>query len=67
MKHPDRSGLALQLPQENANFHAGALHPAWINLIRFCREMGFGEIERVKIQDGLPVIAEITKKKVKFT
>jgi len=25
-----------------------------------------GEIERLKIQDGLPVLAEVTKKKVKF-
>jgi hypothetical protein len=28
--------------------------------------MQHGEIERLKIQDGLPVLAELTKKKVKF-
>lgn len=42
------------------------LHPAWIALIRHCREMGFGEISQLKIQDGLPVLAEETTKKVKF-
>jgi hypothetical protein len=28
--------------------------------------MGFGEISQLRIQDGLPVMAEETKKKVKF-
>jgi hypothetical protein len=25
-----------------------------------------GELERLRIQDGLPVLAEVTRKKVKF-
>ena len=43
------------------------LHPAWLNLIRLCREIGHGEIERLRIEDGLPVLAEVTRKKVKLT
>lgn len=43
-----------------------AIHPAWMAFIRYCREMGFGEISQLKIQDGLPVMAEETTKKVKF-
>ena len=35
-------------------------------VIRFCTDLRHGEIERLSIQDGLPVLAEITKKKVKF-
>ena len=42
------------------------VHPAWLSFVRFCEEMGHGEIERLKIQDGLPVLAEVTSKKVKF-
>jgi hypothetical protein len=42
------------------------LHPAWLAFIRHCRDLGFGEISQLKIQDGLPVMAEETKKKVKF-
>ena len=42
-------------------------HPAWLAFMRFCEEMKFGEIDRLLIQDGLPVLAETTKKKVKFT
>ncbi len=42
------------------------LHPAWLALIRFCAELRHGEIECLKIQDGLPVLAEVTKKKIKF-
>ena len=46
---------------------AGAvLPPAWCEFIRFCTDLRHGEIERLSIQDGLPVIAEVTKKKVKF-
>ncbi len=42
------------------------LHPAWLALIRFCAELRHGEIECLKIQDGLPVLAEVTTKKIKF-
>jgi hypothetical protein len=47
--------------------HPGSLHPTWLAFFRFCAELKFGEIERLSIQDGLPVLAEMTKKKVKFT
>ena len=43
------------------------LHPAWRAFLRFCAELRYGEIEGLKIQDGLPVLAEVTRKKVKFT
>jgi hypothetical protein len=43
-----------------------ALPPAWREFIRYCRDMRHGEIERLSIQDGVPVLAEITTKKVKF-
>ena len=43
------------------------LHPAWRAFIRYCSEMRHGEIERLCIQDGVPVLAESTTKKVKFT
>lgn len=42
-------------------------HPAWQAFIRFCEELGHGQIECLKVQDGLPILAEVTKKKVKFT
>jgi hypothetical protein len=44
-----------------------SLHPAWRTFIRYCSQLRFGEIERLCIQDGLPVLAETTTKKVKFT
>ncbi|MCU1276356.1 MAG: hypothetical protein JWO48_3787 [Bryobacterales bacterium] len=47
--------------------HVGALHPAWLAFLRFCAELKYGEIERLSIQNGLPVLAEMTKKKIKFT
>jgi len=42
------------------------LPAAWRDFIRYCREMRFGEIERLNIQDGQPVLAEVTRKKIKF-
>jgi hypothetical protein len=42
------------------------LHPAWRAFIRYCAELQHGEIELLKIQDGLPMLAEAVKKKVKF-
>lgn len=45
---------------------AQALHPAWLALIRHCQEMGFGEIERLKIQDGVPVMAEKSIQRIKL-
>jgi len=42
------------------------IHPAWVAFVRFCEELRHGEIECLKIQDGLPVLAEVTTKKVKF-
>lgn len=44
-----------------------SLHPAWLAFVRYCRELQHGEIECLKIQDGLPVLAEVTRKKVKFS
>jgi hypothetical protein len=43
------------------------LSPAWREFIRYCRELRHGEIERLCIQDGVPVLAEVTKRKVKFS
>ena len=42
------------------------LHPAWRTFVRYCAELQHGEIEMLKIQDGLPVLAEVVRKKVKF-
>lgn len=39
----------------------------WARLIRFCQELGHGEIEKLKIQDGMPIIADVVREKVKFT
>ena len=42
------------------------LHPIWSCFIKYCEALGFGEIERLKIQNGLPMIAEEVRKKVNF-
>ncbi len=42
------------------------LNGAWLVFIHYCRQLGYGEIERLRIQDGVPVMAEVTTKKVKF-
>ena len=56
-----------------AESHAGrrredenTIHPAWRELMSLCARLGYGEIERLKIHDGLPVMAELTRQKVKL-
>jgi hypothetical protein len=39
----------------------------WARLIKFCQQLGHGEIEKLKIQDGVPVLADVVREKIKFT
>ena len=55
-----------QLEFARANGEGELLTPAWREFIRFCRDLQHGEIERLSIQDGTPVLAETIKKKIKF-
>jgi hypothetical protein len=48
------------------NHNSPKLAPGWLEFIRYCQELGHGEIERLIIQDGIPVLAELTRKKIKF-
>ena len=43
------------------------VHPAWARLMEYCAQLRHGEIEKLKIQDGVPVIADVVREKVKFT
>ena len=38
----------------------------WLDFVHFCEKLQHGEIERLKIQDGLPVLAEVATRKIKF-
>jgi len=49
----------------NAKIEA-ELHPAWQSIIRFCREMGYGEIACLKIHDGVPVSADVVTRKIRW-
>lgn len=40
--------------------------PGWVKFIDFCKKIGHGEIEKVKIADGIPVLAEKVTEKTKF-
>jgi hypothetical protein len=64
MGEPTRPGIS---PQLVSGGQEAPLPPAWREFIRYCRDLRHGEIERLSIQDGLPVLAEMTRKKVKFT
>lgn len=53
------------VPAENGSREA-ELHPAWQAVIRFCEEMGYGEIACLKIHDGLPVSADVVTRKIRW-
>ena len=44
-----------------------SLHPAWVAFVRYCQQMRHGEIERLKIQDGIPVLVEVSRQKIRFS
>ena len=48
------------------HLHNRLLHQAWHAFVEYRIELRHGEIEVLKIQDGLPVLAEVVKKKIKF-
>ncbi len=53
----------------NAEVQAGKLirvHPVWYSFIKYCEAIKNGEIEKLKVQNGLPMLAEEVKKKIKF-
>jgi hypothetical protein len=43
-----------------------SLHPVWLAFIRYCGELKYGEIDKLKIQDGLPLLAEEVRRKIRF-
>ncbi|MFH1230055.1 MAG: hypothetical protein V1709_01020 [Planctomycetota bacterium] len=45
----------------------GKIHQNWLNFIRYCEKLGFGELQKVLIQDGVPVSAEKATEKIKFS
>jgi len=53
------------LPAESQTRRSN-LHPAWLEMIRFCEELGYGEIACVKIHDGLPIAAEVVTRKIRW-
>jgi hypothetical protein len=63
MNEGTRHPIPLSLPLTDGEH---SLPPAWREFIRYCRDLRHGEIERLSIQDGVPVLAEITRKKIKF-
>ena len=65
MNHSSRYEDATTLTT-GERFAVNSLHPAWRALARYCADLRHGEIERLKIQDGLPVLAEVTRQKIKF-
>jgi len=42
------------------------VHPLWHSFIKYCETLEYGEIDKLKIHDGLPVSAEKALKKTKF-
>ncbi len=62
--------MANSVARSDENIKAGGMiyiHPAWYSFIKYCESLRYGEIDKIKIQDGLPMIAEEVKKKIKFT
>lgn len=62
-----RTNLGKMLGDRMPEARVGGVHPAWVRLMEYCAELGHGEIDKLKIQDGLPMAAEVTTRKIKFS
>jgi hypothetical protein len=67
MAEAARANLGPSSPHRTSDSTSVCVHPAWLRLMRYCADLGHGEIEKLKIQDGLPMAAEVTTRKVKFS
>lgn len=66
MLRPDELKNSLGRSPEPMELRSRVNHPLWRDFIQYCAELQHGEIEVLKIQDGLPVLAEVVRKKIKF-
>ena len=64
---PSSAGEIGRNPESFIPDSRATVHPSWAAFVRFCEKLQHGEIERLRIQDGLPVLAEVTTKKIKFS
>jgi hypothetical protein len=64
---PRESGVVIHETKNENDRKLVSVPEPWARLIRFCQQLGHGEIEKLKIQDGVPVIADVVREKVKFT
>ena len=68
MSEISKPNPGLVIPSDNwRQAVSGNIHPAWQKLIHYCAQIDHGEIEKLKIQDGLPMAAEVTTRKIKFS
>ena len=69
----NKSNRPLLHPQEpdtldtSVSLEFSELHPTWQKFIEYCESIQFGTLEKVQIQDGLPVLVEKATEKVKFS
>ncbi len=59
------SGLAI-LPHSEIKGRLVQVYPDGQVFVRFCQDLRFGEIENLKIQGGLPMLAEELIVKIRF-
>jgi hypothetical protein len=52
--------------QKIASEDRGGVHPAWQALIGYCEKLQFGELEKVSIQNGLPMTVEVVRTKMRL-
>ena len=64
MPYPDRKPPTPLFNLEPAEV---ALSASWLEFIRYCHTLGHGEIDKLYIQDGVPVLAEVITRKIRFT
>jgi hypothetical protein len=69
-----RAVAQLRIPKGGnmGEYHIGEktkyrLHPNWEEFIQLCKKLKYGEVLKIRIQGGIPVGVEETKKRIDFS
>jgi hypothetical protein len=64
--HDDQSARSHRV-DNSPDLRFSRLHPSWEALIRYCEQLQFGELEKVRIQNGLPMTVEVVRTKMRLS
>ena len=61
-----RQNICWSIDMKEKNEVTIQVSPIWIDFIEFCQKLKYGELEQLKIKDGIPVSAKRAFEHIRF-